>query len=67
MRAGEILKEYYDMADDKHQTASMSDTRRPRLTLLHLNKLKKVREMRRFEDGKHSAQLPKIYNSAPSE
>jgi len=36
-------------------------TRRPRLTLMHLNKLRKIRERRKFERLTRSANMPKIY------
>jgi hypothetical protein len=36
-------------------------TRRPRLTLKHLSKLRKQREMRRIEKRKHDKNIPEIY------
>lgn len=35
--------------------------RRPRLTLRHLNKLRKIRDMRRLERCKHEKDIPEIY------
>lgn len=62
MRQAELLNEYYDASEDNSIKANLSDTRRPRLTLRHLNKLKKVREMKRLESGKRARNIPKIYN-----
>lgn len=67
MKMGEILKEYYDMSDDNHQITTKGDTRRPRLTLLHLNRLKKIRELRKLESGKRAASIPKIYHQPPQQ
>ena len=43
MRFKEVLKEYYDV-DDEYSKVDIDDTRRPRLTLEHPNKLRKMRE-----------------------
>ena len=49
MRASEIILEYYDPAGDQHRVIKKSDTRRPRLTLRHLNKLRRVKELRKLK------------------
>ena len=41
MKARDLLCEYYDPADDELGQAKMDDTRRPRLTMHHLQKLRK--------------------------
>lgn len=62
MRINEVLKEYYEIEDDDLAKAKIEDTRRPRLTLRHLNRLKKIREMKRLEMGKRARAIPSIYN-----
>ena len=37
--------------------------RRPRLTLKHLNKLRKMRELHRLEQLKRDASIPEIYKT----
>ena len=45
MKVKDILVEgYYDVEKDRYSIAMIDDTRRPRFTLEHLNKLRKVRE-----------------------
>lgn len=39
----------------------LHDTRRPRLTLKHLNKLRKIREMKKSETDKRNKTLGVIY------
>lgn len=39
----------------------MDDTRRPRLTMLHLQKLRKSRDAERFEKEQHLDFLPDMY------
>lgn len=43
----------------------LTDTRRPRLTLKHLNKLRKIREMKKSEDEKRGKILSIIYQRPP--
>jgi hypothetical protein len=57
MRFKEVLKEYYDATDDKYSVVDFDDTRRPRLTLEHLNKLRKMREINAVE----KAEMEKFY------
>lgn len=61
MRAKELLVEYYDASDDKLGQAKMSDTRRPRLTMLHLSKLRKARDSEKYEKAQHLEFLPDMY------
>jgi len=58
-----ILKEYYDPEEDKLNIARASDTRRPRLTLRHLNKLRKVKELRQMEMAAHRDFVKDMYGS----
>ena len=63
MKASEIILEYYDPAGDNHRKIKKSDTRRPRLTLRHLNKLRKVRELKKLEDGERKKFIPVMYRN----
>jgi hypothetical protein len=63
----EILNEYYDPEEDAYMTAELDDTRRPRLTLRHLNKLRKVRELRKMEQATHSEFVKTMYGSSGEE
>lgn len=66
MRASEIEAEYYDAGSDKLQQAQVSDTRKPRLTLRNLNKLKKMRAAQDLENAMREDALEIIYG-APAE
>jgi len=61
MNAKELLVEYYDPADDQMGIAHMDDTRRPRLTMLHLQKLRKSRDVEKYETAQHLDFLPDMY------
>ena len=61
MRARQLLVEFYDPADDKFGQAEMSDSRRPRLTMIHLQKLRKARDAERYEKAQHTNFLPDMY------
>ena len=63
----QILNEYYDPEEDKLNQARLSDTRRPRLTLRHLNKLRKVRELRKMEQAAHSDFVKDMYGASEEE
>ena len=41
----------------------MGDTRKDRLTLVHLSKLRKIREYRKYQKGVRSAQVKRQYTS----
>jgi hypothetical protein len=51
--------------DEFHKTSKM-DTRRPRLTLLHLGKLRKMREIRNLELEERKELYKKIYQRPPA-
>ncbi len=63
----DILNEYYDPELDDYSKAELDDTRRPRLTLRHLNKLRKVRELRKMEKATHSEFVKQMYGSSGEE
>jgi len=51
----------YDPAEDRLNRRSLSDTRKPKLTLRQVNRLKKIRALRRLEDLKRQDLLGLIY------
>ena len=67
MRAGEIETKYYDAADDKFSQAQPTDTRKPRLTLRNLNKLKKMRAAQELENAMREDTLEIIYGTPAEE
>lgn len=42
----------------------MDDTRRPRLTMLHLQKLRKARDVEKYDQAQHLDFLPDMYGQA---
>ena len=67
MKARDLLVEYYDPADDKLGQAKMDDTRRPRLTMVHLQKLRKSRDAEKYERAQHLEFLPDMYAQPAAE
>jgi len=68
MKAKDLLVEFYDPEDDELGKAHMDDTRRPRLTMLHIQKLRKSRDAEKYEKAQHLNFLPDMYGaSAQSE
>jgi len=65
MKARDLLVEFYDPQDDELGKAKMDDTRRPRLTLHHLQKLRKSRDAEKYEKAQHLNFLPDMYGAAP--
>ena len=63
MRAGEFEAEYYDAGNDRFGQAQISDTRKPRLTLRNLNKLKKMRAAQDLENAMRTDTLDIIYGT----
>lgn len=64
MNALEILTEFYNPANDKLGTANLDDTRRPRLTLMHVQRLRKARDAERVDRAQHLEFLPDMYAPA---
>jgi hypothetical protein len=60
------LREYYEAEDDNFNSAKIDDTRKNRLTLNHLNKLRKKRELERLEKQQRTNDYSQIY-SKPAE
>jgi hypothetical protein len=51
--------------DNKMEQAQKMDTRRPRLTLEHLGKLRRMREIRKFETENRKELYKRIYQRPP--
>lgn len=58
-----IINEHYAPEDDKMNQADLSQTRRPRLTLRHLNKLRKIQELKRLEGDAHDDFVKTMYGT----
>lgn len=63
----QLLNEYYDPEEDMLDIARASSTRRPRLTLRHLNKLRKVKELREMELAAHRTFVKDMYGSSAAD
>jgi len=66
MRSTEILKEYYDAEDDNYNNRQADDVRKSRLTLKHINRLRKQREVHNIEHASRMERIKKIYAKPPS-
>lgn len=53
---------FYNPEDDEFHQAEKLDTRRPKLSLEHLNKLRKMREIRKVEDDDRKEFYKVIYS-----
>jgi hypothetical protein len=58
------LREYYEAEDDKINTIKIDDTRRAKITLKHLNKLRKKRELEKLENQERLNNLSAIYGKS---
>lgn len=61
MRSGEFLVEFYDAEDDEYSNRQEDDVRRSRLTLKHLNRLRKQREVHNVEHASRLERIQQIY------
>lgn len=57
----QMAKGLYDPTADKVSQAALTDTRKDRMTLKDLNRLKKLRAFRRLQNLKRQDQLAVIY------
>lgn len=55
-----------DPAENQLEKSEKADTRRPRLTLEHLGKLRKMREIRKLEMESRKDLFKKIYARPPA-
>lgn len=67
MRADDFDIQYYDPSQDHYGQAQPRDTRKPRLTLKHLNKLKKMRAAQDLENHMRMDTLEIIYGAPEAE
>jgi hypothetical protein len=65
MKANELLFEFYHPEDDELDVMKLNDTRRPRLTLLHIQRLRKSRDAERLDRAQHLELLPDMYAPMP--
>jgi hypothetical protein len=61
MKLMEVKPGYNDPANNELVKSEKMDTRRPRLTLEHLSKLRKMREIRKLEIEERKELYKKIY------
>ena len=59
----EMLLENYFPEDDESNQTELNDTRRPRLTLRHLNKLRKIQELKKMEMMAHKDFVKTMYGT----
>lgn len=62
MKAIELF-EFYSPEEDETDIAHQSDTARPRLTLRHLNSLRKMRDAKDVDDATHLELVQSVYAS----
>lgn len=62
MRGYEILAELHDMSDDKYTYIEIDHMRRPRITLKHLQKLRKTRSIEELETAQRQRDVSRIYS-----
>jgi hypothetical protein len=61
MRSNEFLVEYYEDGDNEYSNRKIDDTRRSRLTLKHINRLRKQREIHKTEHAARTERVQQIY------
>jgi hypothetical protein len=66
MKLNEVKDAVQSPEDDKFEQSKKLDTRRPRLTLAHLGKLRKMREIRKLEIKDREDIYKKIYQRPPA-
>jgi hypothetical protein len=59
------LKEAYLPDQDKYHRADISTSRKTRLTLKHLNKLRRVREIRKQDQEENREFVARMYGQPP--
>jgi hypothetical protein len=67
MKFKELTEGYYDMEDDDYTRYDIDDITRPRLTLMHLGKLRRMREMKKYEESERQKFFKFIYGKKPEE
>ena len=67
MRGHEILSELYDANDDNYTFIDIDHMRRPRITLRHLQKLRKTRSIEELETIQRMRDVSRIYSPPAQE
>jgi len=67
MRFREVIKEYYDEKDDDYTYVNIDHMRRPRITLRHLQKLRKTRSIEELETKQRIHDVANIYGASAAE
>ncbi len=67
MRSTDILNEYYDAENDNYSNREIDDVRKQRLTLKHINRLRKQREVHNIEHATRIEKIKKIYAKPPAQ
>lgn len=67
MKAHEFITEFYNPAEDNLTKYDYDDTRRPRLTLKKISKLRKMRDTQRVDTKSYLDFLPTMYGNKPDE
>jgi|TARA_X000001036_G_scaffold337093_1_gene316057 hypothetical protein len=67
MRSKDILNEYYDAENDDYSNRQADDVRKSRLTLKHINRLRKQREVHNVEHATRVERVKKIYARPPAQ
>mgnify|MGYP003314161675 FL=1 len=67
MRSTEILNEYYDAENDDINNRKIDDVRKSRLTLKHINRLRKQREVHNIEHATRIEKIKNIYAKPPAQ
>ena len=67
MKFKELKEAYYDMEDYDHIRYDIDDITRPRLTLMHLGRLRKMREMKKYEAEERQKFFKFIYGKQTEE
>lgn len=67
MKAHEFITEFYSPAEDNLTKYDYDDTRRPRLTLKKISKLRKMRDTQRVDTKNYLDFLPTMYGNKPDE
>lgn len=67
MKSREFLKEFYEQENDEYTTINIDHKRRPRITLRHLQKLRKTRSIEELEQKKRINDVSVIYGQTLSQ
>lgn len=67
MKASDLLCEFYEPSEDEHFKRELSDTRRPKLTFKHLQRLRKYKDVKAAEKAEHLDFVKQMYKTPPPE